>query len=64
MSWSSEADANEAKLASRYVLADWERAPIDWAKYSRQTPDGENSYRCGPRSCRDLRSSAPVHKAF
>jgi hypothetical protein len=40
--------AKDSKCLSRYVLALWLRAPIETAKYSKDVPLGENSYRWGP----------------
>jgi hypothetical protein len=40
--------AKDSKCFSRYVLALWLRAPIETAKYSKEVPLGENSYKCGP----------------
>jgi hypothetical protein len=46
--WDTVQSAKDSKCFSRYVLALWLRAPIETAKYSKEVPLGENSYRCGP----------------
>ena len=40
--------AKALKCFSRSVLALWLHAPIETAKYSKEVPLSENSYRCGP----------------